>query len=172
MALPNFLKNEVGTAKAWKTTGGDYTISLASITTTNGRQGGKGDLGVNRADRWTMQVTASVGAAATAGNTIDYYWAASPASAAGTSNPGGTTGVDASFPVAVIDLLPQLIFVGSLVLSNSSGTAIQTQNMIFVPPFRYGMPVVINNSGQTLGSTATDHTVTLYPIEDGIEASM
>jgi hypothetical protein len=149
---------------AWQSTGGSYTLTCTSVTNNNGRQGAKGDLGETRSRYYMASVTFSVGSAATAGNEIEVYWAASPSATAGTSNPGGTSGTDATFNTTPDEYKMQLQMIGSLVLSNNAGTGVQRQNLgPFIPRFRYGMPVVVNKSGQTLGSTAADHTVTLYP---------
>lgn len=169
MALPDFLKNEVGSAITWKASGGTYGWTFTSVTNGNGRQGAKGDLGANRARIWDVLFTASVGSAATAGNTIDLYWAASDSGTAGTDNPGGASGTDATFNTTPSEYAAQLIFIGSLVLSNNAGTGIQKQWFSFVPPCRYGMPVVINSSGQTAGGTAGDHTLTFIPREEAVE---
>ncbi len=169
MALPDFLKYEVGSAITWKSSGGTYAITLTSITNGNGRQGAKGDLGANRARVWDLLFTSSVGSAATAGLTIDVYWGASDSGTAGTDNPGGLSGTDATFNTTPTEYAAQLIFIGSLVLSNNAGTGIQRQWFSFVPPERYGMPVIINSSGQTLGGTAGDHTFTFVPREEAIE---
>lgn len=169
MALPDFLKNEVGTPKSWKASGGDYGLTCTSVSNGNGRQGAKGDLGANRARIWDVLLTSSVGSAATAGLEIELYWAASDSGTAGTDNPGGTSGTDATFNTTPDEYKQQLIFIGSLVLSNNASTGIQKQWLSFVPPCRYGMPVVVNKSGQTLGGTAGDHTVTLTPREEAIE---
>jgi hypothetical protein len=170
MALPDFLKYEVGAVPlTWKNTGGTYGLTLTSVTNGNGRQGAKGDLGANRARIWDVLFTASVGVAATAGNEIELYWAASDSATAGTDNPGGTGGTDATFNTTPDEYKQQLIFIGSLILSNNAGTGIQKQWFRFQPPTRYGMPVVVNKSGQTMGSTATDHTVTLTPREEAVE---
>jgi hypothetical protein len=113
--------------------------------------------------------TSSVGSAATAGAEIELWWAPSDSATAGTDNPGGTGGIDATFNTTPDEYKQQLTYVGSLVLSNNAGTAVQRQWLSFVPPCRYGMPVVVNKSGQTLGATAGDHTVTLVPREEAVE---
>lgn len=169
MALPDFLKNEVGSLQTWKASGGTYGLTCTSVTNGNGRQGAKGDLGANRARIWDALFTSSVGSAATAGNEIELWWAASDSGTAGTDNPGNTSGTDATFNTTPAEYKQQLIFIGSLILSNNAGTGIQKQYLSFVPPCRYGMPVVINTSGQTLGATAGDHTVTLTPREEAVE---
>jgi len=112
-----------------------------------------------------------VGSAATAGNEIELYWASSNSATAGTNNPGGTSGTDATFNTTPDEYKLQLVFIGSLILSNNAGTAIQEQHLAFSPPMRYGMPVVVNKSGQTLGGTAGDHTITLIPREEAQEDS-
>lgn len=171
-ALPDYVKHEVGTAITWKSSGGIYAITLTSVTDGNGRQGAKGDLGANRARVWDVEFTSSVGSAATAGNQIELWWGASTSATAGTDNPGGLSGTDATFNTTPDEYKKQLIYIGSLILSNNASTGIQKQYLSFVPPCRYGMPVVVNKSGQTLGSTATDHTLTFIPREEGIEDTM
>lgn len=169
MALPEYLLKEVGTSKSWLNTGGDYGLTLTSVTNGNGRQGAKGDLGQYRVKRWVPFVTSSVGSAATAGTEIEFWWAASRSATAGTDNPGGASGTDATFNTTPGEYKVQMIFLGSLVLSNNAGTAVQKQYLApFEPPTRYGMPVVVNSSGQTLGSTAADHSFTLIPDAEGV----
>jgi hypothetical protein len=169
VALPDFRKFEVGSAISWKASGGTYAFTATSVTNNNGRQGVKGDLGANRAPIWDVLFTSSVGAAATAGNEIELWWGASDSATAGTDNPGGLSGTDATFNTTPDEYKQQLVFIGSLILSNNAGTGVQKQWFSFVPPQRYGMPVVVNKSGQTLGSTAADHTVTLIPREEAVE---
>jgi hypothetical protein len=168
MALPDYFLNEVGTAKSWKSSGGDYTLTLTSVTNGNGRQGAKGDLGANWSRRFIAMLASSVGVAATAGTEIELWWAPSTSATAGTDNPGGAGGTDATFNTTPDEYKQQLIFIGSLILSNNAGTGIQKQYFEFFPPTRYGMPVVVNKSGQTTGSTASDHEVRLTPTAEGV----
>jgi hypothetical protein len=168
MALPDYLLKEVGTAKVWKSSAGDYALTCTSVTDGNGRQGVKGDLGQYRARRWVVEFTSSVGVAATAGKEIELYWAPSTSGTAGTDNPGGLSGTDATFNTTPDEYKAQLVLLGALELSNNATTTIQKQYFIFEPLTRYGMPVVVNKSGQTLGSTAGDHTVTLTPDLEGV----
>lgn len=172
-ALPDFVKHEVGSAISWKGSGGTYGMTFASITNGNGRQGAKGDLGANRARVWDVLFTGGVGSAATAGTEIELFWAASDSATAGTDNPAGTSGTDATFNTTPDEYKQQLIFIGSLVLSNNAGTGIQKQWLSFQPPCRYGMPVIVNKSGVTLsGTEATAGTVTLIPREEAVEDSV
>ena len=168
MALPDFIKNEVGTAKSWLASGGTYALTLTSLANAAARQGDKGDLGANRAKLWSAFFQSAVAVAATTGLEVELYWAASTSGTAGTDNPGNTTGADAALATPD-ELKAQLIFIGSLSLSNTRGTNIQKQTFVFSPPTRYGMPVVVNKSGQALSGTASDHGVTITPIEEAIE---
>lgn len=168
MALPDYFKREVGTAKSWKASGGDYALTLASLANGAYRQGAKGDLGASRAQEWAVMFASSVGSAATNGLTIGLWWAPSTSATAGTDNPGNCDGTDSALTNGA-ELVSQLIYIGSLNLSNARGTNIQKQYFTFFPPTRYGMPVVGDLSGQTLGGTAADHEVRLTPIEDNIQ---
>lgn len=168
MALPDLFKAQQGTAKSWKSTGGDYAITLTSLASAAAREGGKGDLGATWSRRWAVFFTSSVAVAATNGKEIELYWAPSTNATAGTDNPGNVTGVDAALSNPT-ELVPQLIFIGSLTLSNARGTNIQKQYFVFYPPTRYGTPVVQNLSGQALGATAGDHEIRLTPVDDLVE---
>jgi hypothetical protein len=168
MALPDYFKNAQGTAISWKSSGGDYALTLTSLTNGSYRQGAKGDLGATWAQQFAVLFTSSVGSAATNGLTINLFWATSTNGTAGTDNPGNTDGTDSSLSNGS-EVSQQLIFIGSLNLSNARGTNVQKQYFTFFPPTRYGMPVVGNLSGQTLGGTAADHEVRLTPIESLVQ---
>jgi hypothetical protein len=158
-------KLQQNTAKSWKASGGDFAITLTSLANAAARQGAKGDLGTPFARVYNVLFTASVGVAATNGNTIDLYWCQSTSATAGTDNPGALSGTDASAATPA-ELTLQLVYVGRLALSNAQGTGIQKQSFLLFPKTQYGFPVVVNSSGQTMGATAGDHTITLTPCED------
>lgn len=168
MSLPDYMLTEVGTPITWKSSGGTYALTLTSVTTGNGRQGAKGDLGQYRAKEWAVLFSSAVGSAVTAPNQeLELWWANSDSPTAGTNNPGGTSGTDATFNTAPTEYTPQLQFIGSLMMSNNAGTAVQSQWFKFTPLCRYGMPVVRNATGQTLSGTAGNHQVQLTPNLDG-----
>lgn len=169
MALPDFIKNVVGTLITWLGSGGTYAMTFAGITNGNGRQGAKGDLGANRARIWDVLFTSSVAVAAANGSEIELWWAASNSATAGTNNPGNTDGTNNTYNTTPDEVKQQLIFIGSLILSNNRGVNIQKQWFSFCPPCRYGMPVIVNKSGQTLGATEADHGITLIPREEAQE---
>lgn len=165
MSVNAYLKQLVGTAISWKSTGGDYALTLTSLTNSSARQGAKGDLGSAFARRYAVLFTTAVGSAAANGLTVEVWWAASPHATAGTENPGAASGADAAFATSAEYKL-QLLFVGALNLSNNAGTSVQKQVFELSPPTRYGMPVVVNLSGQSLSGTAADHEVRIVPIEE------
>ena len=163
------MANEVlvkqGTAKTWKQSGGDYALSLNGLTDTSARQGPKGDLGATRAAEYALQLVIDANVAPTDGEEVQVFWAGSPNATAGSENPGGTTGTDAAYSDPTNDS-KQLQLVG--VMSVMATTSDQYQTFRYRPPYRYGMPVVWNNSGQTLAS-AGNSLVAVYPITDEIQ---
>lgn len=163
MSLIGAFEVEVGTPITWKGSGGTYALTSASITSGNGRQGAKGDLGADRAPLMVMTINWAAGSAVTNGNTADYYWAASSSATAGTDNPGGLSGTDATFNTTPSEYSKQLDFIGSLNCSNNAGTGVQTQKFIFAPKQRYGMPVIVNSSGQTMSATESNFSITIEP---------
>ena len=96
------------------------------------------------------------------GETVDFYWAASPSPTAGVGNPGGVTGSDAAY-TDTSGLLGQLAYIGSLTTS----TALLATGLVGFcqPTHRYGSLVVINNSAADTLHTAMDEThITFTPV--------
>ena len=168
------MANEVlvkqGTAKVWRASGGDYAITLASIAADAARQGAKGDLGATRAKEYAVHAAIESGAVApTAGERYEIWWAGSPNATAGTDNPGGTDGTDSAYKASEVDEWKvQLQYVGSIIVTNDAST-IHKQQFRFTPQFRYGMPVVVNKSDQTLETNSDEHFIAVYPIIDEVQ---
>lgn len=168
MALPDYFKRELGSEINWKSSGGTYAITLTSLANDAGREGGKADLGSTWDQDWAVLFESTVGSAATNGNEIELFWGASLSGTAGTDNPGNLTGADAGLSNPD-ELKTQLDFIGSLVLSNARGTNVQKQLFIFRPKTRYGTPLVVNKSGQSLSGTAGNHAIRMVPVRDLIQ---
>lgn len=173
MPLPDLVKLQQGTALTWKSTGGTYALTLTSLANGAARQGAKGDLAAGAtpatwARRWGVVFKSAVAAAAADGGEIELWWGPSPTLTAGTDNPANMTGADAAM-ASPDSVKYQAQRVGSLILSNSLGTGIQTQVLTFVPLFQWGSPLVVNKSGQTLSATAGNHEVRLVPIDDVVQ---
>jgi hypothetical protein len=106
-----------------------------------------------------------------AAGSITVYWSSSPSGTAATSNTGGATGSDAAYTDGVNSHKEHLMFIGTLSLPATCDDDILYDGVIgiFSPPERYGMPVVINNSGQALEASADTMYVALLPIVDEIQ---
>ena len=167
MSLPDYFKLSAGTEISWKQSGGTYAISLASVANGGARQGAKGDLGSTWHPHYVVLFSSAVAAAATSGRQIELYWAESPSATAGTDNPGNTSGTDSAYSNPD-QYKYQLVFLGSLVLANAAGTDRQTVMLHLFPRCRYGFPVVVNDSGQTLHATADRHEIRLIPIQQAV----
>ncbi len=130
-------------------------------------------MGANRARIWDVLFTSKVQSAVTAPvQELELWWAASDSGTAGTDNPGNCSGTDATYNTTPSEVKLQLLFIGSLIMSNNRGTNSQSQYLSFSPPCRYGMPVVIDTTGQTLGGSANDTTIVFIPREEVIEDSI
>lgn len=155
-----------GTAIVWKNSGGDKALTLTSIADQAVREGDKsatlvdGTKGLPELLEFFLE--SAVGSAATLGKEISLYIGESDSATAGTDNPGNLTGADATVTNGTEYIL-QLNFAGSLVLSNARGTSTQFQRLRYKPVQSYIIPVVYNNSGQTLSGTAGNHVLTMTP---------
>lgn len=162
---------------------GDYSSTVSGITRThaidltslaNGaaRQGAKADLGATRPERYSVKVGLEIDVAPVAGVFIEYYWSSSFSTTAGTGNDGGASGTDAAYKAGEEDeWKKQLTFIGSLVCTADAAGVVQIQviNEAFRPPTRYGMPVVLNKSGQALEGDAIEAFVALLGIVDEVQ---
>lgn len=155
-----------GTAVTWASTGGDKVLTLTSLTNNSAREGDKSATWVDGTkglpELIDVRLESAVGSAATAGLEIELYVGESDSATAGTANPGNLTGADAGLSNPD-ELKVQLVFVGSLVLSNARGTNVQKQRFRFRPVCAYSVPLVVNKSGQTLSATAGNHTLVMTP---------
>lgn len=175
--MPTKIYDELETPIVWADTtdysssGSGYTrtaqLDLTSIANGAARQGDKADLGATRAMRFEVHVGVELDVAPTAGNEIDIYWSSSASATAGTGNSGGASGADGAYKAGEeAEWARQLTYVGSLVCTADAATTVQRQciNVAFVPPQRYGMPVVYNRSGQALEGDAVEMYVALVPV--------
>lgn len=144
-------------------------INLTSLANNAARQGAKRDLGATRATRYIARLGVELNVAPTAGNEIQVFWAASFSATAGVGNDGGASGADGAYKAAEeAEWVKQLIYIGSLVVTADATTVVQVQtiNSMFLPPTRYGMPVILNTSGQAFFSDAVEMFFALEPIID------
>ena len=175
MALPDVFRTQVGTVKTFKSSGGDAAITMTSVANAAARQSVKLDLGATRAREYDVFADVEMAATPTAGNPIDLYWGPSSSATAGTDNPGNMTGTDAAYAGYSSNLtatLPQLQFIGSLVLTAQATATVQIGYVgRFSPAQRYGNLAVVNNGGSAIHSSATNIQFRFVPVEDVVEDS-
>lgn len=154
-----------GTAVVWANTGGDKAMNCRNLANAGIREGAKSATLVDGTKGFPelLEITAEtkLQSAPTAGNSCAVYLGFSSSATAGTANPGGLTGADAA--VGNADQLPQLTFVGSLILSNALGTGVQRQRFVAIPKAEYVVPVFQNGSGQTTTDADTETIITIRP---------
>ena len=145
-----------GTSIEWTSAGGDEVITLTSLVTAAGREGEEHDFSATFPQLVRIELLIDPNAAPTAGLTMEVWWSSS---IDGTNYDAECTGGDAAFAPA--DKY-RLHFVGALYCTNDTDP--QRQSWLFFLPARYGLPVVINSSGQTLTNVGTDQVVTVTPL--------
>lgn len=181
--MANDILIKVGTRIVWADILGDFGDSpfagthelvLAALANTAARQGEKADFGEKRAKYWSVIGRFEMDVAAVAGKVIEVYFAASPHATPATANPGGTSGADAAYTGTAGDSLAnskkQLIWLGAHILTVDIATTVQqSQIAVFSPPERYGMPVVVNTSGQALEGDDIEMCLIFTPLTDEIQ---
>lgn len=177
MATENLVKD--GTPVVWADTT-DYNsansgftrthqLDLTGVADTEAREGAKADLGATRAKQYAVRVGIEMDVAPTAGTTIEVYWSASHSGTAGTGNDGGCSGADGDYKNGEeSEWVKQLTLIGVLVLTNDAAATVQygTISNAFMPPQRYGQPVVLNKGGQAMEGDAVEMFVALIPTID------
>ena len=120
--------------------------------------GEKHDFGASFPTRVNVTLLLDFNVAPTAGERVDLFWSSS---IDGTNFDAECTGSDAAFTEANN---VRLKLIGSLICTNDIDP--QRVSWLFYLPARYGLPVVVNKSGQALTSTGTDQVVTVTPLTD------
>lgn len=180
--MANLIYTNEGTPIVWadttdySATGSGFTrtdqIDLTSLANGAARQGDKKDLGDPRSEAYAVIVGFELDVAPTAGTEIEVYWSESISGTAGTGNSGGASGADGAYKAGEEDEWKrQLTYIGSLVCTADAATTVQRQciNPRFVPPTRYGSPVVVNKSGQALEGDAVEMYIALVPVPPEVQ---
>lgn len=163
-----------GTAKTSLEVAGatDVQIDLTTLTNGSGRESVQVDLGATRAAAYGVMAAIESGTAMTTGTTIDFYWAPSPETTATDGNPGQIDGADAAAPSGIGTLAELLLvcdFIGSLVVENTANAVQVGKVGVFSPSERYGILIVVNNTGQSFETNANEHHVVMNPIVDEVQ---
>lgn len=169
MAVTGVARQQTGTVKTIKASGGDAAMTTASLANGSYRQSAKLDLGSPFGQVYAVRSRRELAATPTAGNTLDYWWSPSTSATAGTDNDGGCSGTDAAYTGYSSNAaasVKQLIFIGSLVCTAQATATVQKGFVgYFTPPTRYGSLVELNGSGAAIHSSDTNNEVTLTPVE-------
>lgn len=150
----------------WSQSGADYAMNIDGLTAGAARSGAKGDLGSVRAPRYAGRFHVKAGGTGPAAKApFTLYWAGSPSATAGTANPALWAGTDAAFPPSgnLAQLREQLMRICVLPMDTTNNGENEI-GFTFTPPFRYGAPVVVNDTAQTNNSTANSSYVEIWPI--------
>jgi hypothetical protein len=128
-------------------------------------QSDKADFGATRSPLLRVDACVDHGSA-TAGDTIDFYWAASSSATVGTGNSTDVTGADGTITTTA-DLLAQMQYIGSLSL-NVSDTVSKGHVGFLVPSKRYGSLIVVNNCATAALTTNPANThIAFTPVSYG-----
>ena len=137
-------------------------LTLTSLADGNGRMGEEHDFGAVHAPRVRISLELDFNAAPTAGEVVEIFWSSSHD---GTDYDAECTGADAAFNSE--DDAKRLHYVGVLVASNDTDP--QRTSWLFFLPAQWGLPVVMNQSGQVLTNVGTDQILTVTPLIDEIQ---
>jgi len=134
------------------------------------------DFGALRAARYSVMSAIEFSTAPAAGGTINYWLAPSDLSGAAVGNPGGADGTDAAYQgygadaAAADEAVGQLLYLGSMVVVNDGGDAVQIAWVgTFAPPARYGQLIIKNSTNQTTITDAVEQNTVFTPITDEIQ---
>lgn len=173
MALPDYGRIQSATEKTVKNSGGDGTISVASVANNAARQSTKVDFGATRASLYAVVTEFELAATPTAGNAIEIYGNPSTSATAGTDNLANCDGTDSAYSgysSNLADSVKQLEFVGAHICTAQATATVQKGfTGFFTPKRRYYSFVVYNKSGAAFHSTNTNQVVKFVPVEDVIE---
>lgn len=175
MAVTAVFRQQTGTVKTWKSSGGDAAITLASLANGSYREGAKLDFGATRGQLYAVFLHIELAATPTAGNTIDLWMSQSDSATAATDNQGGCGGTDAAYTGYSSNTaasVKQLTFVGSGVCTAQATATVQKMFVgYFSPVRRYCNPVLLNGSGAAVHSSDANCFLEFDPVEFTSEPS-
>ena len=117
---------------------------------------------------WVLGACTEHVATPSAGETVEFYWNASPSATAGTGNSGGATGLDSAYTVAG---KTQLILIGVLTLRAAVINIDADCGRLWMPHL-YGSLVVVNVCPtKAMFTDMVEQHFTLTPIIDDIQAA-
>lgn len=149
--------------------GTDVQIALTGLVKSGtGRESAKFDFGATRASRYSLGASLEFAGAPVVGELVNFYLAPSPISTAANGNPQSIDGVDAAAPSGhstLQELIDASMWIGRFICSADATATVQTAWCgSFVPPERYGILIVVNNTAQDFHSDDVEIHVVMNPI--------
>ena len=179
MSLPDFLVLNTGTliyagASGASNSFGSQTdlLTFNSLVNNAYRQGAKIDLKVDWERDWRVWLAVAWTGTPTIGLNVDVFWGECGSAVAGDANPANLSGLDADYTGygggTADDGIRNISQVGSLSVATATAATLQISEVgILTPKSRWGIPVVRNQSGGTIG-TNTAMGLMLIPARDKI----
>lgn len=150
-------------------------LTISSIAAGAAINSDQVDLGITRPQLMNLNGAFEWFAAITAGGFLSFYWSGSNHSGVGTGNPGKPDGVDGAYTGdgggTVAESVPQMKFIGSFRTTDLQGVQIAYIGS-FVPVFRYGQLIIVNNSSTTVcGTDDIESSILMSGLIDDIQAA-
>lgn len=174
MALPDYAKTSQGTIKTVKSSGGDATITLASLANGNGtsagaRQSTTLDMGSTWAHRWKVSTEFELAATPTSGNAINLYGSWYDTTGSGLANTSGSDAAYTGYNNNIDGAAKQLEFLGAHICTGDATTTVQKSMVGTVyPKGRYLNLVIDNRSGAAFHSSDSNCLIRFTPLEESV----
>jgi hypothetical protein len=156
MALPDYLKIELGSGLIWghpSGTGVTHSMSINALAASSGRMGVSGDLGPLYDEEYLVQLIVETGTAPTEASTVELYLATTDDPSRW---PGKVDGTDSFYPGNVDNNKRQLWPPVSMLVATANANQTQRQNPVtWRPAGRYVVPVVVNKMDQAIRNQTT-----------------
>ena len=140
-------------------------MDLTSLAAAGGSRGSAKsatlDVSASRAMEYMVDACLEHAATPVDGETVDFYWAPSPASGAGVGNPGSLSGVDAAF-TETDGKLAQMQYIGTLTLEADVINIGRVGS--FIPKHAFGILVIENNSAAAMHTVMDESHVVATPL--------
>jgi len=175
MTIQSTFNLSPGTAKTVKSSGGDGTITLASLASGSYRQSTKVDFGASFAQRWLVELDVELAATPTDGNFIDVWANPSSSATAATDNKGGCSGSDAAYSGYSSNAsasVNQLDPIGSHRCTVQATNTVQKSVLAreWTPRNRYCSFVLLNGAGSAVHSSDANCVLRFTPLASIAEA--
>lgn len=157
--MPNKIYQVGETALQWLASGGDEVLTLTSLGSVAGRQGGRHDFGAAARAQWYSWVFfMQFATVPVVGEVIRIYWKSSDGTHA--DNDDGIS--DAA--VSAEDKLRNLRWIGNLIVDEASAIPEFSKSGRIWVNSRYGHPVIWNATADAFSATAAEHGFLMTPI--------